>query len=489
MVFTIVIIDILVCTVLIRFVLGWILANRNLLRLVLSLILLSVGVLLVNNFHLPLAQWLSATVALPLAILLISVFLPDVRSAYYASTANVLHFLKKQAYPEISQIVAEALLELAQRRWGALLVFVRSDDVSGAIVSGEVYDAKVTKTLLVSLFNPASPRHDGAVIIRGDRIVRAGAILPLTACTNAKDYWGTRHRAAQSVTEFSDAVVAVVSEERGTITIGQSDTLDELTAPSLSGVVNCLAPHLLSPAPVSHQLVSKKRTVMLWLISFAAACIASASISWLQYFTETGPTKLLVVQAPIYYASIPDHLFLEDCSAYGCRIYLRLAKEENLQETINLDISLDLKDYPVGSSEIPLSQASLSGLPAAWEVERYDPDSVIVLLSEARILPFSIEPKFTALKDSLEISSWVVQPSNMLFRIKGSGITTADPIATQFINLSRISEAGTFRYESYLTIPSSLRPVEGGKNPKVTVIVSVASVPEKEKLPGSGPDQ
>jgi uncharacterized protein (TIGR00159 family) len=108
---------------------------------------------------------------------------------------------------------------LAARRNGALIVLERSTRLDDQIEAGMALDANVSKELVTSIFLPTSPLHDGAVLIQQGRLSYAGAILPLTLRTDLPEGVGTRHRAAVGITEETDAVVIVVSEETGGISV------------------------------------------------------------------------------------------------------------------------------------------------------------------------------------------------------------------------------------------------------------------------------
>lgn len=154
-------------------------------------------------------------------IFFVVIFQQDIRRALMQVGQNL--FMRRQ-YEEtyVIEEVVQAAGELAKQRIGALVVIERDADLTDHL--GEVgaeLDAKVTKELLVTLFVPeaANHLHDGAVIIRNLRVFRAGAVLPLSANTKLDKQLGTRHRAAIGVTEETDAVVVVVSEERGTVSL------------------------------------------------------------------------------------------------------------------------------------------------------------------------------------------------------------------------------------------------------------------------------
>ncbi len=128
----------------------------------------------------------------------------------------------------------KAAISMANKRIGALIVLERDTDLTTIVEMGTELDAKVTKELLVSIFLPYSPIHDGAAIIRGGRIIAAGCFLPLTLSSNISKALGTRHRAAVGLTEEADAVVVVVSEETGEISTVMDGRIEHIAdAPAL----------------------------------------------------------------------------------------------------------------------------------------------------------------------------------------------------------------------------------------------------------------
>ena len=120
---------------------------------------------------------------------------------------------------EIIQELASAVEAIAQRKIGALIVFEREMSLKNFIVVGTELDAKVTSELITSIFLPYSPIHDGAVIIQRGKLTKAGCFLPLSENTAISKELGTRHRAAIGLSEVVDAVIVVVSEETGAISL------------------------------------------------------------------------------------------------------------------------------------------------------------------------------------------------------------------------------------------------------------------------------
>ncbi len=167
--------------------------------------------------------WTMLFVALPV------VFQPELRRALEQLGRGGFFgrsfFLAEAEARRVAHEVVRAAEALARRRVGALVVFVRETGLQEYVESGVKLDALVSAEALVNIFEPGTPLHDGAAIIYGDRILAAGCYLPLTENPFLNKELGTRHRAALGVTEQSDAVAVVVSEETGLISLAQGGKL------------------------------------------------------------------------------------------------------------------------------------------------------------------------------------------------------------------------------------------------------------------------
>jgi diadenylate cyclase len=156
----------------------------------------------------------------------IVVFHPEIRSALARlGQSRFMRFLSKGERSTMASEVAEAVDRLARTATGAIVCVEGDIGLDEYIPSGNVIQAKVSASLLTTIFTPYSPLHDGAVLIRGDQIIGAGCILPLTQFPVTDKSLGTRHRAAIGLSEETDATVVVVSEETSTISMAQHGLL------------------------------------------------------------------------------------------------------------------------------------------------------------------------------------------------------------------------------------------------------------------------
>lgn len=183
------------------------------------------------------------------AIALLVVFAPELRAALaqlgQARFARLFHQMEQR---EVAEEIVEGVERLSRSGIGALVVIERDTSLDGYLESGSPVEAKVSADLLATIFTPYSPLHDGAVVIRGDLIVAAGVILPLSQKVLADRTLGTRHRAALGLTDESDALVLVVSEERSTVSIAERGRLwRDLTSGEVRDVLAGRTPSRMLP--------------------------------------------------------------------------------------------------------------------------------------------------------------------------------------------------------------------------------------------------
>uniref|UniRef100_A0A7C4AIR7 Diadenylate cyclase n=1 Tax=Thermodesulfovibrio aggregans TaxID=86166 RepID=A0A7C4AIR7_9BACT len=194
--------------------------------------LIGVGVLLgmsvLSRFlELYTLDWLIQSFWTQIVLILIILFHPEIRKALaQMGETPILHrFTSAGEIKSIEEIV-KASQSLSNKKIGALIVFEREVSLSEYVEIGVPLDAKVTKELLLSIFHPTSPIHDGAVIIKGNRVIAAGCFLPIKLGTGLSKTYGTRHRAAAGITEETDAIAVIVSEETGLISIAVRGELE-----------------------------------------------------------------------------------------------------------------------------------------------------------------------------------------------------------------------------------------------------------------------
>lgn len=169
-------------------------------------------------FQLDTLTWLLQRFTAFLAVALLIIFQPEIRRAL-AELGRRHIFASSPSERPLHDLLVRAVTQLAEQKIGALIAVEREVGVRTVVESGVALDAVATPELLVSLFYPGSPMHDGGVIVKDGRIVSAGCVFPLSQREELSKQLGTRHRAAIGLTEETDAFVLVVSEETGTISV------------------------------------------------------------------------------------------------------------------------------------------------------------------------------------------------------------------------------------------------------------------------------
>ncbi len=203
-------------------------------QIVLGLIALSAVRLFAEFANLATLSWILDTFLAYAPLMIVVLFQADIRRALARVGRGFFPRLAAQQETQTVEEIVQSARALSERRLGALIVLERETGLDDLIEIGQSLDAAVRKELLVALFHTTSPLHDGAVVVSEGRVAHAGCILPLTLRTDLPEGVGTRHRAAVGITEESDAVVVVVSEETGGISVVNGGALSQdLDPPAL----------------------------------------------------------------------------------------------------------------------------------------------------------------------------------------------------------------------------------------------------------------
>lgn len=226
------IIDILLVATFVYYMLYLLKGTRSA-RIAFGIIMLIVLYFIADRFQLQTMSWLLQNFLTYIVIAIIVIFQSDIRKALATFGRNpFLDFFRiREKSTGYLVELQRAVNLLAQRNIGALIVIERELELKNLIETGLRLDAEIKSDLLLSIFNTRSPLHDGAVILSNGRIASAGAILPLSSRLDINKGYGTRHRAALGLSEESDAVVIVISEEQGSVSIAFNGKLIKLDTP------------------------------------------------------------------------------------------------------------------------------------------------------------------------------------------------------------------------------------------------------------------
>ncbi len=209
-------------------------------QMLVGLVILLVITMLARLLNMSALSWLMRQVQTVWVVAFVILFQPELRRLLiYIGQTPVIRGIFRVTGSRTIDAIVEACQELAQRKWGGLIVVQRDSGLRSYKDKGTALAAEVSPELLISIFNPAAPLHDGAVIIQNEIIETAQCILPLSESETLDPDMGTRHRAALGLTEESDALVVVVSEEKGQVSLAiDGHFRRNLDAADLRGLLN-----------------------------------------------------------------------------------------------------------------------------------------------------------------------------------------------------------------------------------------------------------
>ena len=198
-------------------------------QMLIGLVILLISSFIFNSFGLSAMSWLVNQFQTVWVVAFVILFQPEIRRLLiYVGQTRFFQRIFRMGTSRSLEAIVEASLQLSSKKWGGLIVIQRETGLRSYKEAGIQLKAEVSTPLLMSIFNPESPMHDGAVILQNTLLEASGCILPLTESQMVLPEMGTRHRAALGITEESDAIVVVISEERGTISTAENGRFTNL---------------------------------------------------------------------------------------------------------------------------------------------------------------------------------------------------------------------------------------------------------------------
>jgi diadenylate cyclase len=307
-------IDFLVLAVGIYLLLRWSRQARAL-RLALSILALRVGALLARQLGLLITGWVLDAATIVVVLALVIVFQPELRRALMR--LDLPGRARQEGRIPVVSAVSVAAWSLARARCGALLVIVQKDSIAELVTTGVQLDGRVSADILEAVFQKGSAVHDGAALVEGDLVSWVGAILPLTQRTTVPERYGTRHRAGMGLAERSDALVVVVSEERGEVTLMCGDQIRLMPSETdLVVALNALATKATGEASGS------LRGVRPTDLRLPAAALALSAMVWGLTFLFPG-ASVRVRSIPLEFTHVPPGLTIASQSVDTVDVWLR----------------------------------------------------------------------------------------------------------------------------------------------------------------------
>jgi len=488
--------DLLLATLLLRMLFGLLQNNPGLLRFLLTIGALTIAcwwayTLKGDGFQV--ARLFILVLAIPATLLVLANVMPELRRVYQGTRLSQLFGGGREIEEEVLPELSRTVLEMAKQRMGAILVFPGTVVVDEMTQGGEEIDAGINRSLLLSIFNTASPRHDGAAIIQNGRLRRVGAVLPLASADGVRTEWGTRHLAALGLSQQSDAQIMVISEERGTISLASNGELKAVTPPSEQRVHGVLEEAM---GRVRDERKRRRRRLfnwMLWFTAMVAAMVTSTFIREITVDPNNVPLTTQAYPAKVVYTnikSIPPEYYLATPDVASVNAVFNIPSQRpgfpGLQGTPEFTITIDLAKMPPGLSTVALTPEMLNEIPTDWELESFEPDRLEVNLATAKEFDIPVEIITTGLSDEFLIKTQTAQPATIKARVRDVTWTPETTLKTQPIDLSGLIVWGKLTRTTEVTLPESVR-VEGGAK-TVPIEVSFEIVKNPDYVPPPPPE-
>lgn len=418
-----------------------------------------------------LTSWASEGILAVGALILIVVFRNEIRSILQAKDLKAIFWsLPGRATPIPVEILGESVFEMARRRVGALIVLPGNEDLHEAVHSGIPWQGKLSKEMILSIFWPDNPVHDGAAVIKADQVTEVGAVLPLSHREDLPSSFGTRHRAAAGLAETTDALVIAVSEERGEVSVARGSEFRRVR--DMADFRAVLQSHAGGPSRPGGRDRREK-------LEFAAAAALSLLLIGGTWFSFTqGQDTLITLEVPIEYVNRDPGIEILDASPNA--VTLELSGSGTLIRSVRpeqVKVRLDLGAAIAGNNAFPIRPEHIT-LPPGIALKNIRPPAVEVVLDVVtkRELPLQVD-WVGRLREGLIITEVRLDPERLQVMGLRSTLEKIATLYTEKVPVDQIEKPGTLTVRPVLN-PPSLKIV-GGSKEKVTVEFVV-----KEKVQG-----
>lgn len=345
----------------------------------------------------------------------------------------------------------QAVAYLAHNKIGALMVIRGRENIDRLLDGGSRLDGLISEELVLSIFDPTSPGHDGAIVIYKDRIAVLGAHLPLSNNFQEIGKHGTRHSAALGIVEKSDAFAIVVSEEQGTISVAEGGKLEHMR--DIESLRNRLKTFLKEKSPEQTYSVWENIIQRNSLEKIVALCIASILWFFVAFRAETLQQKFTL---SVSYSSVPDGFLIENTKPNTLDITLSgrgKSSFDQLDEK-NLGVVIDASKVKGGLNTMTVDESMVTH-PVNFSVVNIEPQKIELVVKKFQSIDIPITAELSGRPDSGFVIDAININPNRVTLLVPEGITAPDHIFTESIAVQGVKETTTF--PGKLVIPKNLR--------------------------------
>jgi len=433
-------------------------------------ILAAIGLYLIASFlNLKGIEWIFGNLSQVAAIALIVIFQPEIRKIFERAV-SVRRAETGDREDALSKIAADSLWTMSQQHRGAIVVFPGKEPIDEWLSGGFKLDAKPSSPLIMSIFDPNSPGHDGALIIQNGKFRRFGVRLPVSQSSRLPEEYGTRHHAAMGLAEVSDALVLVVSEERGRISIFKNGRFRMATDPDQ--ISKKIIAHWKETASYFTNMPDRETR---WkLLPQMLASLIVAVFFWSTLIVAQGEMLEKIIAVPLEYTAPPANLMLIGDKQKEVRLHLAGPRSD--LDSINLsqiNVKVDLSKAAAGKQTFPITADNIR-LPRDVKLLDVVPSGVELTLAEIEEREVPIKPQLIGkLPNGLKILDLkIIPPKVQVLSPAAVGKEDVTSIITTPIYLEGIyTDSSVF---CKLIAPSAFQPADK-RWPDVEVQIKVGN--------------
>lgn len=406
-------------------------------------------------------SWAIQGIIAAAALIIIIVFRNEIAGVFQARSFRSFFWgIPQRQVQTPTEIISESVYELAKYKLGALIVLPLKKGIEELVHGGIPWQGKLSREMLMSVFWHGSPVHDGAAIIQGDQIVEVAAILPLSKSDALPSHFGTRHRAAVGLAEQSDALVIVVSEERGQVTVFK----DQSAIPTKDHIeLNQVLREYAGAVPATNE--TRNQVIGLCLAAFI--CLVGVSGIWFSF--ARGYETLATLDVPVEFMNRAPKM--EIYSASASSVQLQISGSGSLIRSVSPDqvkVKLNLAKAVPGTNQITISRDGVV-LPPGLELKQMQPQTLEVILDVPVKKRLPIQPHWVgSLPDGLIMQDAYTVPEFVEVIGPNQILSDIRTIYTEKIPLDEITSDGKVSANIVLQ-PSSLKLAEESK--KLTEVI------------------
>jgi uncharacterized protein (TIGR00159 family) len=446
--------------------------GTNVLRVLFGLAVIWFAQRLATSMGLIVSSWISQGVTAAAALIVVVIFRNEIRAVLQTKNIKgILWDLPKEQTTTPIENIADSVFDMARRHIGALIVIPGKEDFGEIVQHGLQWHGVISKEMIVSIFWPDNPVHDGAVIIRGNRIEEVGCILPLSMRDDLPSNYGTRHRAALGLAENSDAMILLVSEERGTVSIANNGRLKDIQNPAT------LEKRLRNHTGLR---LGSRASLLDARIEIVLASVLSIAFTIGIWFSITrGLDTLATYDVPVEYRNRDPAQEIVQTS--DNTVKLQLSGSRSLLKSINPDqlhVRLNLNRAATGPNSFSITRDDIT-LPAGVILKDVQPPFIEVTLdiTTERELPVQVD-WVGFLSENLMITQARPDPATVKVIGASQYLDGLSTIYTEKVSVDGIKRSGSVDVGLAIN-PARLRLASGEKR-NVTVFYTVKEKPPPE---------